>query len=638
MNSMGSLGNTQVYHPLSGTEIRLIDLESGYDDDPIRCQLHHFNIDDNPVYCALSYVWGDRNQTKNIEVNGKSFPVTVNLYDALWRFRQVQMEEFAWRRNLFTAKRYTNRPTGFWKWNQEALDRRKSGPPIYPLEANFSGYMYSQLLWVDAICIDQQNIDEKNRQIPRMRDIYSLASTTVAWLGNVTSFKEKTHIDRMVDASEELNILCTLLGVKDLSHLILHRHGQAYAETAYFFFQTILFRPWFTRVWIVQEVVLSTGTILMIGDRLTSLESLYLLSRALASEENAWALPPMIRVNIGYGVLTSLVSLAFEFGSRASRSKESIRPTLDSFATNLYSVLNLAHLNKHATDQHDMIYGVLGMTRLPELPRYLLPDYETRYEIVFWRYSRFLIERTGDLRCLSWKREMLPNVPTWVPDLKFVIPNFKVSRSTVFFSPDGRCMTVEGSQIGSCVKTYYRKRHEDPKGFYKVMQEFRYEILRPWSQLKKLPLDQVITQWLSRLVNIHMEFTFNLQSLTTYYKLLSHPHNRMLLYLVSRYLQSEEEVSYLKAIGETLVNEICDKSFFVTEDGIVGYVRSSKTLRVCNGDVLCSLKGLKDLCILQPVAGLFMFIRNCHILNQEYRDLKYEDWCTNRTTAYLTLI
>ena len=40
--------------------------------------------------------------------------------------------------------------------------------------------------WIDAICINQADIEEKNDQVPMMRDIYMIAKRVVAWLGDIT--------------------------------------------------------------------------------------------------------------------------------------------------------------------------------------------------------------------------------------------------------------------------------------------------------------------------------------------------------------------------------------------------------------------------------------------------------------------
>ena len=76
------------------SEIRLISITSGPSlDGLIRCSLRKCSLDDNPRYCALSYVWGDPNITRQIEVNGERFEATTNLVDALL---QVSKDEDAW--------------------------------------------------------------------------------------------------------------------------------------------------------------------------------------------------------------------------------------------------------------------------------------------------------------------------------------------------------------------------------------------------------------------------------------------------------------------------------------------------------------------------------------------------------------
>ncbi|KAF1997475.1 heterokaryon incompatibility, partial [Amniculicola lignicola CBS 123094] len=85
-------------------------------------------------YYCLSYCWGDYNPTqdKNILVNGKQFLVRANLWDFL------------------------------------DVARRK-----YP----------DRLFWIDAICINQSDNDEKGREVKRMGEIFSNATGVVVWLG-----------------------------------------------------------------------------------------------------------------------------------------------------------------------------------------------------------------------------------------------------------------------------------------------------------------------------------------------------------------------------------------------------------------------------------------------------------------------
>ncbi|KAI0517979.1 heterokaryon incompatibility protein-domain-containing protein [Xylaria bambusicola] len=115
-----------------GSEIRLLGLHPGHSTDEIRCTLRTVTFDQNPKFEALSYVWGDPKDTREIIVDDQPFQATVNLEAAL-----------------------------------RALRKSKK----------------TRVLWVDAICINQQDIDEKNVQVGRMHLIYPRAYRVLAWLG-----------------------------------------------------------------------------------------------------------------------------------------------------------------------------------------------------------------------------------------------------------------------------------------------------------------------------------------------------------------------------------------------------------------------------------------------------------------------
>jgi hypothetical protein len=124
------------YKALNQGEIRLILLEPGKDDDVVKLSLlQSLKLDDVPAYYGLSYTWGDPNDTQAILVNDCGVPITRNLASCLWHLRQTITKS----------------------------------DPTY--------------LWIDAICINQNDSDEKNRQILLMRKIYQHATCTIVWLG-----------------------------------------------------------------------------------------------------------------------------------------------------------------------------------------------------------------------------------------------------------------------------------------------------------------------------------------------------------------------------------------------------------------------------------------------------------------------
>lgn len=127
------------YIPLSQTDsIRLIELQPSEERAaPIRCNLIHTTlsqIEEDIVdhYTAISYVWGDATDTTDIVVQNQWLRVTVSLECAL--------------RHLRDAKR-------------------------------------KFCVWADGVCIDQENIEERNQQVRQMGRIYSCATHTVMFLG-----------------------------------------------------------------------------------------------------------------------------------------------------------------------------------------------------------------------------------------------------------------------------------------------------------------------------------------------------------------------------------------------------------------------------------------------------------------------
>ena len=104
----------------------------------IHCEVSVANLDTSPTYAALSYVWSQAIRDPSIPAQpiiyckGASFCTTPNCYSAIWHLRQ------------------------------------KFG---------------SLTIWIDAICINQNDNNEKAHQVSMMGDIYSLAEKTYIWLG-----------------------------------------------------------------------------------------------------------------------------------------------------------------------------------------------------------------------------------------------------------------------------------------------------------------------------------------------------------------------------------------------------------------------------------------------------------------------
>lgn len=106
----------------------------------------------------------------------------------------------------------------------------------------------ARYLWIDAICIDQSNTEERNEQVPRMDDIYGGATNVCIWLGKATpeSKLALSFIRTKVLRLWEFDQLCEDLKAARLWAALI----------------TLMKRPWFSRRWVIQEISLARrGTV-----------------------------------------------------------------------------------------------------------------------------------------------------------------------------------------------------------------------------------------------------------------------------------------------------------------------------------------------------------------------------------------
>jgi hypothetical protein len=129
-----NIERTGFYTPLRKhlREIRLLQLFPGEPRDDISCELEVVSLDSKPDFEAVSYVWGNRPAVRHIRLNCKELPVTPNIEAVLRRLRNRK--------------------------------QRRS-------------------LWLDSICIDQKNVEERNLQVALMRDIFLGCQRVLVMLG-----------------------------------------------------------------------------------------------------------------------------------------------------------------------------------------------------------------------------------------------------------------------------------------------------------------------------------------------------------------------------------------------------------------------------------------------------------------------
>jgi len=205
--------------------IRLLALEpSLHEDDDVKCSLQHVEIAQAGSFEALSYVWGEASATtrESIIVEGCEFSVTANLWHAL--------------RNI--------RP----KLTTTGTDDRSKG----------------RTLWVDAICINQDDILERNSQVQMMRMIYRRAQRVLIFLSGIETQLSTLECHALMHKIHQLLVQRSpILGsgkrpyvlrtpireAKVLMSELPSQNSSGWDQLAQMFAQS-----WFNRVWVIQEV------------------------------------------------------------------------------------------------------------------------------------------------------------------------------------------------------------------------------------------------------------------------------------------------------------------------------------------------------------------------------------------------
>jgi hypothetical protein len=355
------------YSPLQERKaIRLLELEAGRFDDDIRCKILRASLmaeqGSNPNYIALSYVWGPPEFKKFIRCCDESdeschFHVTHNLHCAL-----------------------------------KAL-RKESETRVF---------------WIDQICINQADDEEKGFQVQLMKEIYTQATEVIAWLGedgghagNAFRFARilLQTFDYAADMSE--NLKRELPEVPEADSKALYILGMCEEEqSGWIGLQTFFLRPWFSRIWILQEAVSAKRLILQWGSEDLPWE--VLLEVVERAESFYLVKVKLFRPN-AFGVRASILAI------RSLRSE---------------TVVPLQHLLKvseghRASNHRDRIFAILGLIKNSPsfgiVPRYNVPEYA-----VFRHTTAAMIWKDKDLQVLAVFNKSPDNrllgLPTWSPD------------------------------------------------------------------------------------------------------------------------------------------------------------------------------------------------------------------------------
>lgn len=211
---------------LENREFRLLIIDRIlFSSTPHQCALRQVSLSDCESFVALSYVWGDESNTVELKINGHSYYVTPNVLSALQHLSEL-------------AARL--------------------------------------VIWVDAICINQGNLRERSDQVRMMGDIYKNAEHVLVWLG-----PQGGESDLGLNIIRDLgnayhDYKCSEKAFQSIEEKYVSTQDQAWTSLS-----QLLRRPWWSRLWTVQEVVLGSQVSLICGTQSISWNSMYHTYHAL---------------------------------------------------------------------------------------------------------------------------------------------------------------------------------------------------------------------------------------------------------------------------------------------------------------------------------------------------------------------
>jgi Heterokaryon incompatibility protein (HET) len=367
------MGNTESfeYSPLQGDEIRLVRFSVSSSSERIRCEVAHFSFCACPAYTALSYTWGNSFWIRIIELNGREFTIRSNLH-------------------------------GFLEEAQERLGKGTWSGPEGDTDCR-------PWMWIDAICINQSDIQERNAQVLRMKNIYEMAENIVCWLGSMFIFRDGHTAIKMLDYLADLDKEYPKYGPPEgkLINRMLGPDDTRFTDLEWDYLRALLHCPWWTRAWIVQEAStpkMPGKKMVWFGPYARMFGHFVRANRVLLLESSN----PAISKQPGRTYNSSISLLNVMVSERHIENEKKGLSLLDALPNmKIYD----------ATDPRDKVYALLSIC-MDGQHHDLAPDYGLSVEEVFTNLSAHILLRDMCLdllgNCHYSKRNA--RLATWVPD------------------------------------------------------------------------------------------------------------------------------------------------------------------------------------------------------------------------------
>lgn len=260
-------------------------------------------------YVTLSYSWGPAEPVREILVNDLPFPVTENLYAALDALR------------------------------------------AHPLVRNGSK------LWVDAICIRQQDLLEREYEVKRMRHIYQNAKDVVAWLG-----PEDESSNSVLDLVNSLSGLWRE-GHEAALEKTLVQELKLRGDQVWQALSDFMNRRYWNRLWVIQELAMgNSSTPMLCGSRIATWEDLHntLFYLNMVTPDPVSRIVDQALSDAGWSLLDLETHRVYLQGNRIHDMYQYQQLHSNGMKPDTIRLLRFGRF-KDATDSRDKVYGLLGL-------------------------------------------------------------------------------------------------------------------------------------------------------------------------------------------------------------------------------------------------------------------------------------
>jgi hypothetical protein len=356
----------------------------------VKCSVVVRSLDDHPEFNALSYTWGNLDKTTLITINGHVVPVTVNLEIALRHLRDHK-------------------------------NRKLVKPTALPI-------------WVDAICINQPDLNERNHQVRLMKDIYTNAVQVLAWLGTGDD-----HTDWIFEQCNRNDL--KRAWVRPPPHTAFDDLDETFSLALDIQHIKILTRPWWTRVWVIEEVVLAASDPVVICGYSSAYWSDYM---HLVEATIGWGRDeayPLWESNKRHPDIHNSYKKEGAFSPNAFMFRNLREEYLREKGIACCEILRIAE-ECQATDPRDYLYGCLSILK-PEVSLSINIDYTEHPFKVFQDAMRAIINYEPKT-LFRWSIQSVafnpssPVTPSWVPDFANMYDGYTAGLSSIGLEKHGR--------------------------------------------------------------------------------------------------------------------------------------------------------------------------------------------------------